>query len=399
MKKIYILLIALLLLIPFNVKAENNNKVTIYLFHRESCPHCRAEVKYLDKIKDKYDYLEIKEYELDNDNPSGSGKLYQKVIKKIGEGANTPITIIGSKVIVGYNDDKKSEIERSFKEYHKYDSYCDIVTTKKSKKECEKENKKIDEKILSDYHTFPIIGEVNVKNTSLLLIAAIIGLVDGFNPCAMWVLIFLISLLIEMKDKKKMVFLGLSFIITSGLVYALFMLSWLKLTNSLMSTWFRYIIALVALIAGIINIRNYLKTRKSETGCTVTKKEDRKKIVARVQKIIHENNFLIAFVGIVLLAFSVNLIELACSAGLPATFISVLGMNHLNSVQYAFYIFIYILFFLLDDIIVFLVATLTFKMTAISNKFNKYSHLIGGLICLIIGILLAFFPSIIMFSF
>ena len=227
----------------------------------------------------------------------------------------------------------------------------------------------------------------------------VIGLVDGFNPCAMWVLIFLISLLIEMKDKKKMVILGLAFILSSGLIYAFFMVSWLKITNTLMSTWFRYLIALVALIAGIINVRNYLKMRKSETGCVVTDKEDRKKTVKRVQKIIHENNLFIALVGIILLAFSVNLVELACSAGLPTFFTTILGMNNLNSIQYAFYIFIYILFFLLDDIIVFLVATLTFKMTAISNKYNKYSHLVGGIICLAIGILLAFFPGIIMFSF
>ena len=159
------------------------------------------------------------------------------------------------------------------------------------------------------------------------------------------------------------------------------------------------LIAIVAIVAGYINIRNYLKMRKSETGCTVTKKEDRKKIVGRIQKVIHENNFFLALVGIILLAGSVNLIELACSSALPTFFITILGMNDLNALQYAFYIFIYILFFLLDDIIVFLVATLTFKMTAISNKYNKYSHLVGGIICLAIGILLAFFPGIIMFSF
>ena len=396
MKKIYILIIALLLLIPFNVKAKDDNKVTLYLFHRDSCPHCKAEIKYLDKIKDQYPYLEIKEYEV---NKEENKKLYQKIINKIGTGDKTPITIIGSKIIIGYGDNTKSEIERSIKEYHKYSDYCDLVTTNKSKKECQKENKDIDDKILSDVNKIPLLGEVNVKTTSLFLIEMVIGLVDGFNPCAMWVLIFLISLLIEMKDKKKMVILGLAFILSSGLIYALFMVSWLKITNTLMSTWFRYLIALVALIAGIINVKNYLKMRKSETGCVVTDKEDRKKIVKRVQKIIHENNFFIALVGIIILAFSVNLVELACSAGLPTFFTTILGMNELNTLQYAFYIFIYILFFLIDDIIVSLVTTLTFKMTAISNKFNKYSHLIGGIICLLIGILLAFFPGIIMFSF
>jgi len=396
MKKIWILLIALLCFLPINVLAKDNNKVILYLFHRDTCPHCKAEIKYLNSIKDKYDYLEIKEYEV---NKSENKKLYQTVINKLGTGDKTPITIIGSKVIIGYGDNTKSEIERSITEYHKYDNYCDLVTTDKSKKVCQKENKKIDDKILSDVNKIPLLGKVNVKTTSLLLIAAVIGLVDGFNPCAMWVLIFLISLLIEMKDKKKMVILGLAFILSSGLIYAFFMVSWLKITNTLMSTWFRYLIAIVALVAGIVNVRNYLKTRKSETGCVVTDKEDRKKIVKRVQKIIHENNFFIALVGIILLAFSVNLVELACSAGLPTFFTTILGMNDLNTLQYAFYIFIYILFFLIDDIIVFLIATLTFKMTAISNKFNKYSHLIGGVICLVIAILLAFFPGIIMFSF
>ena len=394
MKKIWVLLIALLCFLPINVLAKDNNKVTLYLFHRDSCPHCKAEIKYLESIRDKYDYLEIIEYEV-----SENKDLYQKIINKLDSSDKTPLTIIGSKVIVGFADNTKSEISRSIETYHKYDDYCNLVTTNKSYKECQKQNKEIDDQILSDINKIPFLGEVNVKTTSLFLIAAIIGLVDGFNPCAMWVLIFLISLLIEMKDKKKMVLLGLAFILTSGLIYAFFMVSWLKITNTLMSTWFRYFIAIVALVAGIINVRNYLKTRKSETGCVVTKKEDRKKIVGRIQKIIHENNFFLALVGIIILACSVNLIELACSSALPTFFITILGMNDLNTIQYAFYIFIYILFFLLDDIIVFLVATLTFKMAAISNKYNKYSHLIGGIICLVIAILLAFFPGIIMFSF
>ena len=372
MKKIWILLIALLCFLPINVLAKDNNKVTLYLFHRDSCPHCKAEIKYLESIRDKYDYLEIIEYEV-----SENKDLYQNIINKLDSSDKTPLTIIGSKVIVGFADNTKSEITRSIETYHKYDDYCNLVTTNKSYKECQKQNKEIDDQILSDINKIPFLGEVNVKTTSLFLIAAIIGLVDGFNPCAMWVLIFLISLLIEMKDKKKMVLLGLAFILTSGLIYAFFMVSWLKITNTLMSTWFRYFIAIVALVAGIINVRNYLKTRKSETGCVVTKKEDRKKIVGRIQKIIHENNFFLALVGIIILACSVNLIELACSSALPTFFITILGMNDLNTIQYAFYIFIYILFFLLDDIIVFLVATLTFKMAAISNKYNKYSHLIG----------------------
>ena len=262
MKKIWVLLIALFCFLPINVIAKDDNKVVINLFHRESCPHCKAEIKYLkNTIEKEYKYVDINYYEV-----SDNQELYQTIIKKLGTGDKTPLTIIGTKVIVGYGDDTKNEIVNSIKAYHDADSYCDLVTTNKSLKECQKENKEIDKAIETGIHKIPLLGEVNLKTTSLLLLSIIIGLVDGFNPCAMWVLIFIISLLIDMKDKKKMVFLGLTFIITSGLIYALFMVSWLKVTNALMSTWFRYLIAVVALVAGIISIRNYFKTRKSETG-------------------------------------------------------------------------------------------------------------------------------------
>ena len=150
MKKIWVLVIALLCFLPINVLAKDNNKVTLYLFHRESCPHCKAELKYLDSIKDKYDYLEIKEYEV-----SENKKLYQKIINKINSSDKTPLTIVGSKVIVGFADNTKSEIKRSIEIYHKYDDYCDLVTTDKSYKDCQKQNKEIDDQILSDINKIP----------------------------------------------------------------------------------------------------------------------------------------------------------------------------------------------------------------------------------------------------
>ena len=99
------------------------------------------------------------------------------------------------------------------------------------------------------------------------------------------------------------------------------------------------------------------------------------------------------------LAISVNVIELACSAGLPLLFTQILTINNLNSLEYFIYVLIYIIFFLIDDIVIFLIAVKTAKVTGISNKYTRYSHLIGGLIMIIIGALLIFKPEIIMFNF
>ena len=124
-----------------------------------------------------------------------------------------------------------------------------------------------------------------------------------------------------------------------------------------------------------------------------------KKIFSKIKEFTHEKNFFLALIGVIGLAISVNLVELACSAGLPLIFTQILAINTLNPLQYWFYIFLYILFFLIDDIVVFTIAMVSLKMTGISTKYNKYSHLIGGIIMVIIGILLIFKPGILMFNF
>lgn len=120
---------------------------------------------------------------------------------------------------------------------------------------------------------------------------------------------------------------------------------------------------------------------------------------ARIKKFTHEKSFVIAILGVMFLAISVNLIELACSAGLPVIFTQVLAMNDLSTLEYWIYIFIYIFFFMIDDLIVFAIAVKTMELTGITTKYTKYSHLIGGLLMFIIGILLIVKPEWLMFNF
>ena len=105
-----------------------------------------------------------------------------------------------------------------------------------------------------------------------------------------------------------------------------------------------------------------------------------------------------AIIGIVALAFAVNLVELVCSAGLPAVFTQVLVLNNLGKVQYYLYIILYILFFILDDLVVFFTAMITLQMTGITTKYVKWSRLIGGILMVAIGLLLLFRPEILMFG-
>jgi hypothetical protein len=156
-------------------------------------------------------------------------------------------------------------------------------------------------------------------------------------------------------------------------------------------------IAVMALIAAIINIRSYIKS--NDSGCEVVDDKKRKKMFQKIRKFTSEKSLILALIGVIGLAVSVNLVELACSAGLPLVFTELLALNNTSSLMRFLYTLVYIFFFLIDDLVIFFIAMFTMKVTGISTKYNKYSHLLGGIIMLLIGILLIFKPEWLMFNF
>lgn len=392
MKKIKLLLFALCLFIfPFIVNAseyvdkvydivgeEKTSTVTIYFFHQNSCPHCKKENAFLDDLEKKYgDKLIVKRYEV-----SGSIKNREYMVQvkeRLNLNRNSvPLTIIGDQSNFGFSDAIGKTIENTVKDY--------IAIVNESGEESDPNEKHI-----------PILGKVNVKKVSIPLIAILLGFIDGFNPCALWVLLFLINMLLNMQDKKKMWLIGFIFLFTSAFVYFLAMLGISVALSFTAVIYVRILIALVAIIGGSINLKNYFKTPKD--GCTVVDEKKRKKYFSQIKAFTSEKNIFLALVGVVLLALSVNIVELACSAGFPAIFISVLDLNNINLIGKVLYILLYVLFYLLDDLIIFVIAMLTLKVSGITTKYNKLSHLVGGIIMILIGLLLIFKPEWIMFNF
>ena len=140
--------------------------------------------------------------------PTRKNSNTQRDIKKYG----VPTTVIGNSIIQGFGDSTENKLIRAI-EFYEENDYEDVVSkikdgTYKDDKEIKeqvKEDKfKESEEKTDDEMTFsiPLIGKVNMKNVSLTTSAIVIGLVDGFNPCAMWILLFLISVLIGMKDRN-----------------------------------------------------------------------------------------------------------------------------------------------------------------------------------------------------
>ncbi len=403
--KILIILVMFIMNISLVYADTDKNLVNIYFFYSDTCRHCASEEKLLDEIDKDYDNVKIYRYEISKEDNTQKLENIADLMDTTVSGV--PFTVIGGSAYKGYSEEEAREKFIGTVEYYSNYGYVDKVgeflgVDRLPKYKVVDNQKKINEYI-SEYNNYklsiPLIGTVDTKKLTLPVIAVLIGLVDGFNPCAMWVLLFLISMLIGMNDKKKMVILGLTFLLSSALIYLLFMVAWINVASLLVSiSYIRISIGIIALIGAVVNIYGYFKHRK-DSGCNVVSDNKRTKIFDRIKKFTHERNYFLAILGVIVLACSVNIVELACSAGLPVMFSSILSMNNLTLVEEALYIALYMLFFLLDDLIVFFIAVRTMQLTGFSTKYGKIAKIVGGILLFIIGILLIFKPEWIMFNF
>lgn len=349
-----------------NVSAQESSseeKIDIYLFYSETCPHCKDEEKFLNKLIEEDERINLKQFEVTKSDENW--QLFRETLDKFNVKSSevgVPFTIINDQYFVGWRNEEttgkdiKAIIDKSF-----------------------------DKNIIN----LPLFGEMDVRNISLPFLTFAIALLDGFNPCAMWTLIFLITLLLGMKDRRKMWILGMAFIGVSAFVYFLFLSAWLQLFVSIGAVfWIRIIIGIVAIGAGVYSLKKYFT--QPVGVCNVTSGQKTQKVFDRLKILIQEKSFFIALVGISALAFVVNLVELACSAGFPAIYTKVLAMSDLPTYQYYLYLIFYVLIFMLDDLIVFFLAMSTLRVANVNTKYSKISELVGGIIMLIIGLLLIF---------
>ncbi|MGI5826425.1 MAG: hypothetical protein ACOX50_03365 [Patescibacteria group bacterium] len=393
LKKIFGFVLALIIfLLMAREGLASEEKVDLYFFEANGCLHCKEEKEFLDTLQDKYPRLQIHEYEV-----TGSRENVE-LLKKVGERLNVnisgvPFTVIGDHHFAGYLNDETTgvQIEEAIK--CALETGCSDVVESLIKPVTNEE----EEKPVPGTLRLPILGLVETKNLSLPALTFAIALIDGFNPCAMWVLLFLISLLLGMKDRKKMWILGTAFIASSAFVYFLFLSAWLNLFLFLgFVIWVRILIGSFSLAIGGYQVREYFVNKTG--SCKVTGGEKRRKIFDRLKEITQKDKFILALGGIILLAFAVNLVELVCSAGLPAIYTQILSLSKLVSWQYYLYLIFYILIFMLDDLIVFFVAMTTLKIAGVDGKYSRYSHLVGGAIVFLIGIFMLFKPEVLMFG-
>lgn len=404
---------------PGNSYAADNS-TDIYFFWGDGCPHCsRAKPFLLNKVNESQN-LKLHDYEIYYNETNR--KLYQDVARLLNiKSSGVPLIIVGDEVFSGYSDAYSQIIDARID--HCLQSGChdavatlirvekDTTQTTETPPDAIIEHEKREEDAAGDkiatIHqeaeavdsntdtndiTLPLLGTISPHKYSLPILTILIAILDGFNPCAMWVLLFLISMLIGMKDRVRMWALGIAFVAASAISYFAFLAAWLNIFIFIgVVFWIKILIGVLALGIGVYYLQQYFFN--TEAGCKIAGKEKRHQIFSKIRHVTHERSFWLALIGITIVAFMVNLIELVCSAGLPAIYTGILTTASLSNWQYYTYLVLYTFVFMLDDLIVLAVALYTLQVTGIQVQFARVSHLIGGLLMIVLGILLIFAPQ------
>lgn len=243
-----------------------------------------------------------------------------------------------------------------------------------------------------DVVVLPLLGEVNWRAWGLPTFTLAVGLIDGFNPCAMWVLLFLLSLLVNLQDRWKILTVAGTFVAISGLAYYAFMAAWLQVAQ-----WFallrpvQILLGLLGVCIGSIHVKDFFAFKK---GLSLSIPESAKPtIYERTRRIVHAETLLSALVGAIVLAVLVNFLELLCTAGLPAMYTSILTLQQLPLWQNHLYLLLYIAAYMFDDSLMVAVVVITLGKHKLQERGGRILKLISGSVILALGLVLLFRPQ------
>ena len=388
---------------------SQSKKVKIEYFGRKDCKNCANLEKFLKELSTKRDDFEYVEHKIDESKEEKV--FFDETTSKLKLVKGTPIIYIDGHIIQGFNtaDTTGKEIENlinsgktkdkilTLKEYVESGQTGNVssngaVCTGDTVCEVPGLTKGAENQVLVN---IPIINKtVDLTNYSLLTMSIILGTIDGFNTCAMWVLVLFLTAFIAVGNKVKMFRVAGLFILAEAVMYFFILNAWIYAWDFVgLDKWVTPLVGIVGIIGGIFFIRNYLK--KGDTlECEVTDFEQRAKISKKIKDIANKPFTLLTALAIIGLALSVNVIEFACSVGIPQTYTKILQINEVPFWTRQFYTFIYIIGYMVDDIIVFGFALMSINKLQLTTKYSKWVNLFGGILMIILGLIMLIKPSL-----
>ena len=361
----------------------------IEVFVREGCPHCARAEQFLARLQQEQPALRIEIHDVSRE-PAAMERLQHFAASHGTALVRVPAFAVGGKLIIGYSEEASTGqlIRDSLAQAQPPRppaapaAGCDAA-----------------ESLACGPDTTPPVRQpetfavdffghqVSLDQVGLPLFTLAMGLLDGFNPCSMWVLILMISLLAPLNNRPRMLAIAGTFVAVEGIAYFLFMSAWLNLFLLIgLSRASEIVIAALALLAGTINLKDFVNFGR---GVSLSIPAAAKPgIYARMRRILQAENMTAALLGTVVLAVLVQIVEFMCTSGFPALFTRILTLRQLDSLSYYGYLLLYDLAYMLDDVIVLAIGVITLSQHRLQEKEGRWLKLVSGLVMVGLGVYL-----------
>lgn len=352
--------------------ATEQDEVAIRFFWAASCPHCEEARPFLEGLVRRYPGVVLETFEV-WDNRDNFELMIRLSREKGHPLATTPTILVGEKIWFGYQPEMADAIEDALR-------------------------KELGLSPLSlagggGVLFLPLLGDLDPQSLSLPLVTVLIGLLDSFNPCAFFVLFFLLGLMVHARSRRSMLLVGGTFVLFSGGIYFLFMAAWLNLfllagQMEAITT----VAALVALVVALINIKDFFWFKK---GVSLSiSDEARPHLFRRMRGLVSSTRLPAVLLGTSVLAISANTYELLCTAGFPMVYTRILTLRTLSTLQYYAYIALYNLIYILPLLAIVLLFTWTLGSHKISEWQGRVLKLVSGMMMLALGLVLLVDPAL-----
>lgn len=361
--------------------ADGDVRVHLYFFWSETCPHCLEAHPFVEAIPKERPWVIV--HSLEVSRQRDNARRFIAMAESLGQTAEAVPTLIACGVMETGWDDAASTGAALLRRLDECRTRAlQGTTTPDAAAPAEPLKVRI-----------PLLGEVAAGSLSLPAFTVVLAGLDAFNPCAFFVLLFLLSLLAHQKNRSRMSLIGGIFVLTSGLMYFAFMAAWLNVFQLLGAlTWITLAAGLLAIMVGIINIKDFFAF---ERGLSLSIPESRKPdIYRRARAILNAENLPAMLGATILLAVAANFYELLCTAGFPMVYTRLLTLSDLSPGARYGYLAFYNLIYVLPLALIVFIFVRTLGARKLTERGGRLLKLLSGVMMLELGLLLAIAPAL-----
>ena len=375
--------------------------VDVYYFWGDGCPVCATQSVYLDQLVQRYPEVTVHRFEVWNDRDNLA--LLQAFSAAFGRAVTgVPVTFIGEDAWIGFNDVAGRQMTASVEAYRTY-AAPNAADRLPGEARAELRDALVPAPAPPPparaasgdaLIQLPFGAVIDLNHQPLLVATLLIAFVDGFNPCSLWVLALLLGVVINTRSRRKVLLVGVTFLVITATVYGLFIAGLFSVFSYVAYLWWiRLLVALLALGFALVNIKDYFFYKQ---GLSFTIGDEHKPgIYARMRNVMKSRDSIPATLAATAgLALGVTLVELPCTAGLPVLWTNLLAGAGVDAAAFALLLVVYILVYLSLELIIFGGVVVTMRVGRFDEREGRVLKLIGGAVMLALAVAMLWLPHL-----